>query len=74
MGAALYDDKYQKIDGKWRIGFSEYDRIWEEVSPINPETKFNSTMLCDIPISLISFKACKIFCFRSSVINLVNRS
>ena len=47
MGSALYDDKYQKIDGKWRIGFSEYDRIWEEVSPINPETKFTKVLLSE---------------------------
>ena len=47
MGSALYDDKYQKIDGKWRIGFSEYDRIWEEESPINPETKFTKVLLSE---------------------------
>ena len=47
MGSALYDDKYQKIDGKWRIGFSEYDRILEEVSPINPETKFTKVLLSE---------------------------
>tara|TARA_B100000029_G_scaffold516572_1_gene631312 strand:+ start:5545 stop:6039 length:495 start_codon:yes stop_codon:yes gene_type:complete len=47
MGSALYDDKYKKIDGEWRIVFSEYDRIWEEVSPINPETKFTKILLSE---------------------------
>ena len=38
-GSALYQDQYVKESGNWKIKKSEYDRIWEEVEPANPETK-----------------------------------
>ena len=45
QGTALYDDKYTKSGESWLIQHSEYDRIWEQVSPINPEDKFTTIML-----------------------------
>ena len=45
QGTALYEDKYIKLDNKWLISHSEYDRIWECVSPINPEDKFTTVLL-----------------------------
>ena len=39
QGTALYEDKYIKSKGQWLIQHSEYDRIWEQVSPINPGDK-----------------------------------
>tara|TARA_B100001013_G_C24484584_1_gene392657 strand:+ start:126 stop:716 length:591 start_codon:yes stop_codon:yes gene_type:complete len=38
-GSAIYQDQYVKESGNWKIKKSEYDRIWEEVEPANPETK-----------------------------------
>ena len=29
-GTALYDDRYAKVDGAWRIAHTGYDRIYEE--------------------------------------------
>ena len=40
QGTALYEDKYVKTNGQWLIQHSEYDRIWEQVSPINSDNKF----------------------------------
>jgi len=45
QGTALYEDKYIKLDNNWLISHSEYDRIWECVSPINPEDKFTTVLL-----------------------------
>jgi len=45
QGTALYEDKYTKIDNQWLIQHSEYDRIWEHVSPINSEGKFTKILL-----------------------------
>tara|TARA_B100000965_G_scaffold120403_1_gene99356 strand:- start:30 stop:515 length:486 start_codon:yes stop_codon:yes gene_type:complete len=45
QGTALYEDKYIKLDNNWLISHSEYDRIWECVSPINPKDKFTKVLL-----------------------------
>ena len=45
QGTALYEDRYIKEGENWLISHSEYDRIWEEVSPINPDTKFTTILL-----------------------------
>ena len=45
QGTALYEDKYIKINDQLLIQHSEYDRIWEQVSPINPEDKFTKILL-----------------------------
>ncbi len=29
-GTALYEDRYAKVDGEWRIAHTGYDRIYEE--------------------------------------------
>lgn len=42
QGSALYDDSYAKIDGRWRIMFSTYQRLWEETTPRDPRTKLGS--------------------------------
>jgi hypothetical protein len=47
QGTALYEDIYLKLDETWLIKHSEYDRIWEEVSPVNPKTKFTKILLKD---------------------------
>jgi hypothetical protein len=38
-GSALYQDRYVKEDGEWKIEFSEYDRLFEEI------TQRNDTMM-----------------------------
>ena len=45
QGTALYEDKYIKVNERWLIQYSEYDRIWEQVSPINPKDKFTKILL-----------------------------
>jgi hypothetical protein len=42
QGSALYDDSYAKIDGRWRIVYSTYERLFEETTPRNPKTKLGS--------------------------------
>jgi hypothetical protein len=42
QGSALYDDSYATIDGRWRIMFSTYQRLWEETTPRDPKTKLGS--------------------------------
>lgn len=42
QGSALYDDSYARIDGRWRIMFSTYRRLWEETTPRDPKTKLGS--------------------------------
>ena len=32
-GSALYTDRYAKRDGHWRIVYSTYRRLWEEIEP-----------------------------------------
>ena len=50
QGTALYEDVYVKLDGQWLIKHSEYDRIWEQVSPISSDIKFTKILLKDIGI------------------------
>ena len=47
QGTALYEDVYVKINGQWLIKHSEYDRIWEQVSPISPDIEFTKILLKD---------------------------
>lgn len=35
-GSALYHDRYRREDGRWKIAATEYDRIYELVTPIDP--------------------------------------
>lgn len=38
-GTALYRDVYRRVDGRWRIARTEYDRVYELVSPLDPNGK-----------------------------------
>ena len=33
QGSAIYEDKYRKVDGEWKIEFSFYDRLFEQITP-----------------------------------------
>ena len=46
-GTAIYHDKYVKQDGQWKISSSEYDRLFEEITPRN-----DSMMITSIPVKL----------------------
>ncbi|HKT77272.1 MAG TPA: nuclear transport factor 2 family protein [Sphingobium sp.] len=37
VGTALYRDVYRREDGLWRIARTEYDRLYEIVSPLDPQ-------------------------------------
>ena len=37
VGTAIYRDRYRREDGAWRIARTEYDRVMEIVSPIDPD-------------------------------------
>lgn len=47
QGSALYDDRYAKIDGEWRIVFTTYRRLFEETTPRDPRTKLGSKSVSD---------------------------
>ncbi|MEZ4334814.1 MAG: nuclear transport factor 2 family protein [Myxococcota bacterium] len=47
QGSALYDDTYAKIDGRWRIMYSTYRRLWEETTPRDPRTRLGSKPIAD---------------------------
>lgn len=47
QGSALYHDTYGKIDGRWRIMYSTYERLWEETTPRDPKTKLGSKSVKD---------------------------
>jgi hypothetical protein len=32
-GAAFYEDRYRKVDGRWRISHTGYKRTYEEIMP-----------------------------------------
>jgi hypothetical protein len=39
MGTALYRDHYQRVDGRWKIAQTEYDRVIELWQPLDGQTK-----------------------------------
>ena len=45
MGTALYSDIYRREKGRWKIARSEYDRVVELVSPLEPEVEITSHYL-----------------------------
>ncbi len=47
QGSALYDDRYAKIDGRWRIVSTTYRRLFEETTPRDPRTKLGSKSVVD---------------------------
>ncbi|AYJ87026.1 nuclear transport factor 2 family protein [Sphingomonas paeninsulae] len=36
-GSAIYRDRYRRVDGKWKIANTEYDRITEVVQPLRDD-------------------------------------
>ena len=46
-GSAFYHDRYQRVDGTWKVALSEYDRIWEEVERRDPKIKTTVRYLQD---------------------------
>lgn len=47
QGSALYADTYAKIEGRWRIVYTTYERLFEETTPRNPRTKLGSKSVAD---------------------------
>ena len=46
-GSAIYHDQYVKEDGEWKISYTEYDRLFEEITVRN-----DSMMITSIPVKL----------------------
>ena len=46
-GSAFYRDRYVRQGGEWKVRFSEYDRIWEEVECRDPKIKTTTRYLKD---------------------------
>ena len=44
-GSAIYKDQYVKESGQWKIAYSEYDRLFEEITVRN-----DSMMITSIPV------------------------
>ena len=44
-GTALYRDVYRREDGRWKIARTEYDRVMELVSTLEPEIEITSHYL-----------------------------
>jgi len=45
VGTAIYRDRYRREDGVWRIARTEYDRVMEIVSPIDPDARLTAHLL-----------------------------
>ena len=43
-GAAIYEDRYRREDGRWLISETGYRRTFEIVEPLNPEARVLSNM------------------------------
>ncbi len=42
IGTAIYRDRYRREDGAWRIAHTEYDRVIEVVTPLDPNARIAS--------------------------------
>lgn len=42
-GSSYYDDRYEKVDGAWRIAHTGYRRVFEEMVPRAPEAKLTAS-------------------------------
>ena len=42
-GASLYDDRYVKVDGSWRIQHTGYKRVYEEIQPRSPDVRMTAS-------------------------------
>jgi uncharacterized protein (TIGR02246 family) len=38
-GTAIYRDRYKRVDGRWLIAATEYDRVIEVIEPLSPEVQ-----------------------------------
>ena len=45
IGSAIYQDKYRRVGGKWKIERTEYDRVFEVVFPLSDSAKLTSHYL-----------------------------
>jgi hypothetical protein len=45
IGSSLYHDRYRRTDEGWQVEFSEYDRVFELVSPLNPQAEVRAHLL-----------------------------
>ena len=45
VGSAIYKDRYRRENGAWVIAHTEYDRIMELVSRLDPDTKVSARYL-----------------------------
>lgn len=45
VGSALYYDRYVRTPDGWKVAHSEYDRVYEIVSPINPDLNITTHLL-----------------------------
>lgn len=45
VGTAIYYDRYVRTADGWKLSFSEYDRVWELVNPIDSSADLRTHML-----------------------------
>lgn len=45
VGSSLYHDTYRRTAEGWKIAASEYERVYEEVSPIRADAKLTAHLL-----------------------------
>lgn len=45
VGSSLYHDTYRRTGEGWKIAASEYERVYEEVSPIRPDATLTAHLL-----------------------------
>ena len=53
QGAAIYNDRYEKLDGKWVIRHSGYKRLWERYEDFDKKPNLTSHLFAtlDLPES-----------------------
>ena len=42
IGSAIYKDRYCRVNGQWQIARSEYDRVFELVTPLSEDAQVTS--------------------------------
>lgn len=48
MGSAIYRDEYRRIDGRWQITRTEYDRVIEFIRPLAADGNVSAHRLAEI--------------------------
>lgn len=48
IGSAIYKDQYSRIDGKWKIARTEYDRVFEVVFPLSENAQITAHHLARV--------------------------